>query len=127
MTRYKPDALLTLNADVLERVTNDLLILREVSLVHTDLARQGKTSLNWTGEMATFGHKPPALYTPYHSLTALHSGESLGAEATRIVIARIKGTLEEKRQMIKVPMNIVEGETTGQTRSLEALVRPENE
>ena len=127
MTRYKPDALLTLNVDVLERVTNDLLILREVSLVHTDLARQGKMSLNWTGEMATFGHKPPALYTPYHSLTALHSGESLGAEAARIVIARINGTLEEKRQMIKVPMNIVEDETTGQTRSLEALVRPENE
>jgi DNA-binding LacI/PurR family transcriptional regulator len=126
VARYKPDALLTLNDDVLERVIYDLLILRDTSLSVSAAEQKPRSSLNWMGEIATFSHKPPAPYTPYHALSAVHSGEMLGAEATRLVIARINHTLGEERQVIKVPMNVVTSETLGSTRTAELSVFPEN-
>ena len=126
VARYKPDALLTLNDDVLERVIYDLLILRDTSLSVSAAEQKPRSSLNWMGEIATFSHKPPAPYTPYHALSAIHSGEMLGAEATRLVIARINHTLGEERQVIKVPMNVVTSETLGSTRTTELSVFPES-
>src|SRR3989454_2683019 len=126
VARYKPDALLTLNDDVLERVIYDLLILRDTSLSVSAAEQKPRSSMNWMGEIATFSHKPPAPYTPYHALSAIHSGEMLGAEATRLVIARINHTLGEERQVIKVPMNVVTSETPGSTRTAELSVLPES-
>lgn len=126
VARFKPDALLTLNDDVLERVIYDLLILRDTSLSVSTAEQKPRSSLNWMGEIATFSHKSPAPYTPYHALSAIHSGEMLGAEATRLVIARINHTLGEERQVIKVPMNVVTSETLGSTRTTELSVFPES-
>lgn len=111
LARYKPDALLTLNDDVLERVTYDLLILSNTSLSVFANSQKPKSSINWLGKIATFSYKLPVSYTPYHALTAIHSGEMLGAEATRLVIARIDHTLDETPQLIKVPMSIAINET----------------
>jgi DNA-binding LacI/PurR family transcriptional regulator len=126
LARYKPDALLTLNDDVLERVIYDLLILSNTSLPLSTSGQKPRSSINWTGEIATFGHKPPASYTPYHTLTAIHSGEMLGAEATRLVIARMNRTLDEQLQAIKVPMNIVTSETMEVPWTIEPSVHPES-
>ncbi|HLZ57918.1 MAG TPA: GntR family transcriptional regulator [Ktedonosporobacter sp.] len=145
VARYKPDALLTLNDDVLERVIYDLLILRDTSFSVSTTKQKSRSSLNWMGEIATFSHKPPAPYTPYHALSAIHSGEMLGTEAAQLVIARIESagkpglggglrreegrsrnqTLGEERQVIKVPMNIVTSETPAFTQTTELLALPE--
>src|SRR5438132_1270217 len=47
VARYKPDALLTLNDDVLERVIYDLLILRDTSLSVTASEQKPRSSMNW--------------------------------------------------------------------------------
>lgn len=110
LARYKPDALLTLNDDVLERVTYDLLILSHSVLPVSTSDRKRALSIRWTGEIATFSHKPPTPYAPYDSLAAVHSGEMLGAEATRLLIARTNRSLGQERRVIRVPMTIVESE-----------------
>jgi hypothetical protein len=107
-------------------VIYDLLILRDTSLFVSATEQKPRSSLNWMGEIATFSHKLLAPYTPYHALSAIHSGEMLGAEATRLVIARINHTLGEERQVIKVPMNVVTSETLGSTRTAELSVFPES-
>jgi GntR family transcriptional regulator, arabinose operon transcriptional repressor len=110
LTRHQPDAILTLNDDVLERVTYDLLILsRSVLPVSPD--RKRTPSIDWNGEIATFSHKPPTPYAPYHSLAAVHSGETLGAEAAKLLIARTNRSLGPERKMIRVPMAIVESDS----------------
>lgn len=125
LARYKPDALLTLNEDVLERVIYDLLMLSNTSLSASVSGLKNKPPLNWMGEIATFGHKSPAVSIPYHVLTAIHSGEILGAEATRLVIGRINHTLEEALQAIKVPMSIVTSETRGLPLMVESSIHLE--
>jgi GntR family transcriptional regulator, arabinose operon transcriptional repressor len=122
LARYKPDALLTLNEDVLERVIYDLLMLRNTSLSASVSGPKNKPPLNWVGEIATFGHKAPTAAIPYHVLTAIHSGEMLGAEATRLVIGRINHTLEDALQAIKVPMNMVTSETRGVPLTVESSI-----
>jgi len=111
LSQLQPDALLTLNDDVLERVTYDLLILSRSVLPVSPSDRKRSPSIHWTGEIATFSHKQPTPYAPYYSLAAVHSGETLGAEATRLLIARTKRSLGEERQVIMVPMTIVESES----------------
>jgi DNA-binding LacI/PurR family transcriptional regulator len=111
LARLAPDALLTLNDDVLDRVRYDLLILSHSVLPVPPSDRKRAPSIHWTGEIATFSHKPPTPYTPYLSVAAVHSGEMLGAEATRLLIARTKRSLGEERQVIRVPMTIVESES----------------
>jgi GntR family transcriptional regulator, arabinose operon transcriptional repressor len=125
LARYKPDALLTLNDDVLERVIFDLLMLSNTSLSASVSGQKSKSPLNWLGEIATFGHKAPTTAIPYHVLTAIHSGEMLGAEATRLVIGRINHTLEESLQAIKVPMSIVTSETRGVPLTVESSIHLE--
>jgi GntR family transcriptional regulator of arabinose operon len=125
LVRYKPDALLTLNDDVLERVTYDLLILSNPSLSVFADSQKPKSSVNWLGKIATFSYKLPVSYTPYHALTAIHSGEMLGAEATRLVIARMDHTLDETPQLIKVPMSIATNETLEVPRTTELPVPSE--
>jgi DNA-binding LacI/PurR family transcriptional regulator len=110
LARHQPDALITLNDDVLERVTYDLLILSRSVLPVSAADRNRASSIRWTGEIATFSHKPPTPYAPYHSLAAVHSGEMLGAEATRLLIARTNRSLGQERKVIRVPMTIVESE-----------------
>jgi GntR family transcriptional regulator of arabinose operon len=122
LARYKPDALLTLNEDVLERVIYDLLLLRHTSLSASVSGPKQKPPLDWAGEIATFGHKLPTAAIPYHVLTAIHSGEMLGAEATRLVIGRINHTLEESLQAIRVPMSIVTAETRSMPLSVESSI-----
>lgn len=123
LARYKPDALLTLNEDVLERVIYDLLMLSSnTSLSASVSGQKNKPPLNWMGEIATFGHKSSTVSIPYHVLTAIHSGEMLGAEATRLVIGRINHTLEEALQAIKVPMSIVRSETRGLPLTVESSI-----
>jgi len=111
LARLQPDALLTLNDDVLERVRYDLLILSHSVLPVPPSDRKRAPSIHWTGEIATFSHKPPTPYTPYLSMAAVHSGEMLGAEATRLLIARTKRSLGGERQVIRVPMTIVESDS----------------
>jgi hypothetical protein len=72
--------------------------------------RKRTASIDWKGEIATFSHKPPTPYA-HHSLSAVHSGEVLGAEAARLLIARTKRSLGKERQVIMVPMTIVESES----------------
>ncbi|HEV3101569.1 MAG TPA: GntR family transcriptional regulator [Candidatus Dormibacteraeota bacterium] len=111
LAQLEPDALLTLNDDVLERVTYDLLILSHSVLPVSATDRKRASAIHWTGDIATFSHKPPTPYAPYHSLAAVHSGEMLGSEATRLLIARTNRKLGEERQVIMVPMTIVESES----------------
>lgn len=126
LARYKPDALLTLNEDVLERVIYDLLMLSShTSLSASVSGQKNRPPLNWMGEIATFGHKLSTVSIPYHVLTAIHSGEMLGAEATRLVIARMNHTLEEALQAIKVPMSIVTSETRGLPLTVESSIHLE--
>jgi GntR family transcriptional regulator of arabinose operon len=108
LAQYEPDALVTLNDDVLERVTYDLLILSHSVLPVTAPDRKRSSSFEWRGEIATFSHKAPASRAPYVSLTAVHSGEMLGSEAARLLIARTNRSLSEERQVIMVPMAVVE-------------------
>ena len=108
LAQFQPDALLTLNGDVMERVTYDLLILSHSVLPVSASDRRRSTSIDWAGEIATFSPKPPAPRSPYHALAAVHSGETLGAEAARLLIARTNRSLSEDRQVIMVPMTIVE-------------------
>ncbi len=117
IARYKPDALLTLNDDVLERVIYDLLILRDTSLSVSAAEQKPRSSLNWMGEIATFSHKPPAPYTPYHALSAVHSGEMLGAEATRLVIARINHTLWGQLELLSYQCSLRVSEFASPTSS----------
>jgi GntR family transcriptional regulator of arabinose operon len=124
--RYQPDALLTLNDDVLEQVIYDLLILNNTSLSASETEQQLEPSINWMGEIASFSHKAPTSSIPYHALTAIHSGEMLGAEATRLVIARIDRALNEEVQAIKVPMSIITSETKGASWTVEPSTLPEN-
>ena len=111
LVQLQPDALLTLNDDVLERVTYDLLILSHSVLPVPAANRKRTVSIRWDGEIATFSHKPPTPFTPYLSMAAVHSGEMLGAEATRLLVARTTRSLGEERQVIRVPMTIVESES----------------
>jgi len=111
LARLQPDALLTLNDDVLERVTYDLLILSRAVLPVPAADRKRSSSIRWTGDIATFSHKPPTPFSPYLSVAAVHSGEVLGAEATRLLIARTTRSLGEERRVIRVPMTIVESES----------------
>jgi GntR family transcriptional regulator, arabinose operon transcriptional repressor len=122
LVRYKPDALLPLNTDVMERVIYDLLILSNTSLFALGARPKNKPALRWMGEIATFSHKAPTPAIPYHVLTAIHSGEMLGAEATRLVIGRIDHSLEEELQSIKVPMNIVTSDSRGAPQTIESSV-----
>jgi GntR family transcriptional regulator of arabinose operon len=108
LAQYEPDALLTLNDDVLERVTYDLLILSHSVLPVSAPDRKRSPSYDWRGEIATFSHKPPVSHAAYVSLTAVHSGEMLGSEAARLLIARTNRSLSEERQVIMVPMAVVE-------------------
>jgi len=110
LARHEPDALLTLNDDVLERVTYDLLILSHSVLPVSTSDRKRASPIQWTGEIATFSHKRPTPYAPYDSLAAVHSGEMLGAEATRLLIARTNRSMGQERKVIRVPMTIVESE-----------------
>jgi DNA-binding LacI/PurR family transcriptional regulator len=110
LAQLQPDALLTLNDDVLERVTYDLLILSRSVLPVSASDRKRSASIDWKGEIATFSHKPPTPHA-HHSLSAVHSGEVLGAEAARLLIARTKRSLGKERQVIMVPMTIVESES----------------
>ena len=52
--QFEPDALLTLNDDVLERVTYDLLILSRSVLPVSASDRKRSSSIHWTGEIASF-------------------------------------------------------------------------
>jgi GntR family transcriptional regulator of arabinose operon len=122
LARLAPDALLTLNDDVLDRVRYDLLILSHSVLPVPPSDRKRAPSIHWTGEIATFSHKPPTPYTPYLSVAAVHSGEMLGAEATRLLIARTKRSLGEERQVIRVPMTIVETESDAAQSPKPAIV-----
>ena len=108
LVQYEPDALLTLNDDVLDRVTYDLLVLSHAVLPVNAPDRKRSPSVDWNGEIATFSHKAPGPHAPYHSVAAVHSGEMLGAEAARLLIARTNRTLSEERQVVMVPMAIVE-------------------
>ena len=111
LTQFEPDALLTLNDDVLERVTYDLLILSRSVLPVSASDRKRSSSIHWTGEIASFSHKAPAPHSPYQSMAAVHSGELLGAEAARLLVARTTRSLNDKPQVIMVPMMIVEPES----------------
>jgi len=111
LTQFEPDALLTLNDDVLERVTYDLLILSRSVLPVSASDRKRSSSIHWTGEIASFSHKAPAPHSPYQSMAAVHSGELLGAEAARLLVARTTRSLNDKPQVIMVPMTIVEPES----------------
>ena len=111
LTQFEPDALLTLNDDVLERVTYDLLILSRSVLPVSASDRKRSSSIHWTGEIASFSHKAPAPHSPYQSMAAVHSGELLGAEAARLLDARTTRSLNDKPQVIMVPMTIVEPES----------------
>jgi GntR family transcriptional regulator, arabinose operon transcriptional repressor len=108
LAEFKPDALLTLNDDVLERVTYDLLILNHTVLPVSASDRKRSQPIDWWGEIATFSHKPPAAHAPYRVMAAVHSGERLGAEAARLLIARTNQSSREESQVIMVPMTIVE-------------------
>jgi hypothetical protein len=55
-------------------------------------------------------------------VAAVHSGEMLGAEATRLLIARTKRSLGEERQVIRVPMTIVETESDAAQSPKPAIV-----
>jgi DNA-binding LacI/PurR family transcriptional regulator len=54
LVQYEPDALLTLNDDVLDRVTYDLLILSHAVLPVSAQDRKRSPSIDWNGEIATF-------------------------------------------------------------------------
>jgi GntR family transcriptional regulator of arabinose operon len=122
LARYKPDALLPLNTDVMERVIYDLLILSNASLFAPVARPRNKPALSWVGEIATFSHKSPTSAIPFHVLTAIHSGEMLGAEATRLVIGRIDHSLEDELQTINVPMSIVACDVRGTSQKAESSV-----
>jgi DNA-binding LacI/PurR family transcriptional regulator len=111
LTQFEPDALLTLNDDVLERVTYDLLILSRSLLAVSPSDRKRSASLHWAGEIATFSHKAPVAHSPYQSLAAVHSGELLGTEAARLLVARTNRSLNDPPKVIMVPMTIVETES----------------
>jgi DNA-binding LacI/PurR family transcriptional regulator len=121
LVQLEPDALLTLNDDVLERVTYDLLILSHSVLPVSASDRKRSSAIHWTGDIATFSHKPPTPYAPYHSLAAVHSGEMLGSEAARLLIARTNRKLGEERQVIMVPMTIVESDSDASQPPLPAV------
>jgi len=108
LAQFQPDALLTLNDDVLERVTYDLLILSHTVLPVSGSDRKRSQPIDWQGEIATFSHKPPAPHAPYRVLAAVHSGERLGSEAARLLIARTNQSPSEDSRVIMVPMAIVE-------------------
>lgn len=103
LAQFEPDALLTLNDDVLERVTYDLMLL--------DRSAAPPAAIHWRGGMATFSHKAPAPNSPYQPLAAVHSGELLGAEAAKLLIARTNRSLDAEPKIIMVPMAIVESES----------------
>jgi GntR family transcriptional regulator of arabinose operon len=124
LAQYEPDALLTLNDDVLERVTYDLLILSHSVLPVTAPDRKRSSSFEWRGEIATFSHKAPASRAPYVLLTAVHSGEMLGSEAARLLIARTNRSLSEERQVIMVPMAV--GEAASEAPDSSAAVVDES-
>jgi GntR family transcriptional regulator of arabinose operon len=122
LVRYKPDALLPLNADVMERIIYDLLTLSNSALFPPTGAAPRRTTLSWKGEIATFSHKAPIPSIPFHVLTAVHSGDMLGAEAARLLIGRIEHALEDDVQTIRVPMNIVASESRGALTQSESTV-----
>jgi DNA-binding LacI/PurR family transcriptional regulator len=122
LVRYKPDALLPLNADVMERIIYDLLIVSNTPLFASVARPRNRPALSWVGEIATFSHKSPTASIPFHVLTAVHSGEMLGAEAARLVIGRIDQALDEELQTIKVPMNIVASDVRGTSQKAEPSV-----
>ena len=115
LAQFEPDALLTLNDDVLERVTYDLMFLARPQLPASGSDRKASTPTHWQGGMATFSHKAPAPHSPYPALAAVHSGELLGAEAAKLLIARTNMSLGEERQTVMVPMTIVESESEAST------------
>ncbi len=84
------------------------LILSHAVLPVTAPDRKRSPSIDWNGEIATFSHKAPGPHAPYHSVAAVHSGEMLGAEAAKLLIGRTNRTLSEERQVVMVPMAIVE-------------------
>src|SRR6266850_1219008 len=90
---------------------NDLLILSRSVLPVSPSERKRSSSLEWAGEIATFSHKAPAPHSPYQSLAAVHSGEMLGAEAARLLVARTNRSLNDRPKVIMVPMTIVETES----------------
>ena len=122
LVRYKPDALLTLNADVMERIVFDLLTLSNSALFLPTGASQHRTSLSWKGEIATFSHKSPTPSIPFHILTAVLSGQMLGAEAARLLIGRIEHTLDDDLQTVKVPMNFIASESRNGLPQTESAV-----
>src|SRR5438876_410282 len=62
-------------------------------------------------EATSVNHKAHAPHSPYQSMAAVHSGELLGAEAARLLVARTTRSLNDKPQVIMVPMTIVEPES----------------
>src|SRR4029077_14161695 len=57
LAQFQPDALLTFNDDVPERVTYDLLVLSHAVLPVSASDRKRSEPIDWRGEIATFSHK----------------------------------------------------------------------
>lgn len=84
LERERPTALVTINADVLDHLLVDLMMLDSNRGV--DATEPAVADL----EIAAFTHQRPTGNGPFPITVALHSGEELGTNAAELLIRRIE-------------------------------------
>ncbi|MBN1451164.1 MAG: GntR family transcriptional regulator [Anaerolineales bacterium] len=104
--QLNPTALLTINIDIAERVMMDLMTINaeQMRRVIEDNAQPVQYEIDL--EIATFSHKQAVADGGYLTTVAVHSGETLGRHAAKLLLGRLNGTVTGEAQHIVVPMDV---------------------
>jgi len=101
-----PTAIVTVNIYAAEQANADLATI-QMALMQA-IIEDGAYDVDYELKipLASISHKPLSLDLTPVVVQAVQSGESLGQEAMRLIIARISGSIADTPQTIKIPMTI---------------------
>ncbi|GAB4514934.1 MAG: hypothetical protein OHK0046_17700 [Anaerolineae bacterium] len=106
LNEYRPTALLSINHDVAERLTFDLMTIN-AERARVAIAQNGSPNYEIDIEIATFGVNPPEDYGPYTVAVAYQPGEPLGHQAARLLLDRLHGDFQGPPRRVELPIEIL--------------------
>ena len=92
-------ALVAVNHDVSARLAYDLMLLRPAGF--------GSPSRSAALEVAGFGHRHPAGYSPYHVATAVQPGDVLGRRAAELLFDRLSHRSTGPPMFQRIPVEMI--------------------